>query len=145
MKIKTAMQEFIEYLELTYGSLDPYIKEIYLEKEKEQIEDAFKQGQYNGNMYEERGFDTISSNQFYKQTYEVKMSKQSAVKWLVSILNKEGFAPVLTDEEIQQAKQMEKEQIVEAYQAGDGGAYSLQDTKLWGQEFYNEKYGGNNE
>jgi hypothetical protein len=73
------------------------------------------------------------------------MSKQTAVEWLVSILNKEGFAPVLTDEEIQQAKQMEMEQIVEAYQAGDGGAYSLQDTKLWGQEFYNERYGGNND
>jgi hypothetical protein len=69
MKTKTAMQEFIEYLELTYGSLDPYIKEIYLEKEKEQIEDAFKHGQNNGFMYHERGFDTISSNQFYKQTY----------------------------------------------------------------------------
>jgi hypothetical protein len=33
---QTAMEEFIEYLELTYGSLDPYIKEIYLKKEKEQ-------------------------------------------------------------------------------------------------------------
>ena len=31
---QTAMQEFIEYLELTYGSLDSYIKEIYLEKER---------------------------------------------------------------------------------------------------------------
>jgi hypothetical protein len=32
------------------------------------------------------------------------MKNQSAVEWLVSILNKEGFAPVLTNEEIQQAK-----------------------------------------
>jgi len=40
-----------------------------LQMEHEQIEDAFKQGQFNGNMYEERGFDTISSNQFYKQIY----------------------------------------------------------------------------
>jgi hypothetical protein len=45
----------------------------------------------------------------------------------------------------EEAKAMEREQIVEAYQAGDGGAYNLQDTKLWGQEFYNEKYGGNND
>jgi hypothetical protein len=37
--------------------------------EREQIEDAFKHGQNNGFMYHERGFDTISSNQFYKQTY----------------------------------------------------------------------------
>jgi hypothetical protein len=38
------------------------------------------------------------------------MKNQSAVEWLVSILNKEGFAPVLTNEEIQQAKAMEEEQ-----------------------------------
>jgi hypothetical protein len=40
--------------------------------ERDQIEDAFKHGQNNGFMYHERGFDTISSNQFYKQTYEGK-------------------------------------------------------------------------
>ena len=38
------------------------------------------------------------------------MKKQTAVQWLVSILNKQGFAPVLTDEEIQQAKEMEEQQ-----------------------------------
>jgi len=37
--------------------------------------------------------------------------KQTAVEWLVSILNKEGFAPVLTNEEIKQAKEIEKQQI----------------------------------
>jgi hypothetical protein len=40
-----------------------------LQLEREQIEDAFKHGQNNGFMYHERGFDTISSNQFYKQIY----------------------------------------------------------------------------
>ena len=40
-----------------------------IEMEREQIEDAFKQGQFNGNMYEERGFDIITSNKFYEQTY----------------------------------------------------------------------------
>jgi hypothetical protein len=48
--------------------------------------------------------------------------KQTAVEWLISKLNKEGFAQVVTDEEIQQAKEMEKEQIVTtwntAHQAG---------------------------
>ena len=39
------------------------------EMERQQIEDAFKHGQNNGFMYRERGFDTISSNQFYKQIY----------------------------------------------------------------------------
>ena len=46
------------------------------------------------------------------------MSRQTTVRWLVSILNKEGFAPVLTDEEIQQALQMEREQIIKSNRAG---------------------------
>lgn len=36
------------------------------------------------------------------------MKAESVVSFFVSLLNKEGFTPVLTDEEIQQAKQMEK-------------------------------------
>jgi hypothetical protein len=39
---------------------------------------------------------------------------KSAVEWLVSQLNKEGFAQVVTDEEINQAKEMEKQQIINA-------------------------------
>lgn len=38
--------------------------------------------------------------------------KQTAVDWLVSQLNKPGFAEVITEEEIQQAKKMEKEMIM---------------------------------
>ena len=34
----------------------------------------------------------------------------TAVEWLVSQLNKQGFAQVVTDEEIEQAKEMEKQQ-----------------------------------
>jgi hypothetical protein len=42
-----------------------------------------------------------------------RMEKQlTAVQWLVSILNKEGFAQVVTDEEFEQALAMEKEQII---------------------------------
>jgi hypothetical protein len=76
-------------------------------------------------------------------------SKQTAVQWfnqqLVDRQNGNGDSRSW-DKILQQALEMEREQIVEAYQAGDGGAYSLQDTKLWGQEFYNERYqGGKNE
>jgi hypothetical protein len=68
--------------------------------------------------------------------------KQTAVDLLVSILNKEGFAPVLTDEEIQQAKQMEKEQIETAYKEGNhsemrGGKVIFE--KM--EQYYNETYG----
>jgi predicted GNAT family acetyltransferase len=39
------------------------------------------------------------------------MKQKSAVEWLVSQLNKKGFAQVVTDEEIEQAKEMEKQQM----------------------------------
>jgi predicted GNAT family acetyltransferase len=38
---------------------------------------------------------------------------KTAVEWLISQLNKQGFAQVVTDEEIQKAKEMEKEQMIE--------------------------------
>jgi hypothetical protein len=43
---------------------------------------------------------------------------KTAVEWLISQLNKEGFAQVVTDEEIAQALAMEKEQIGDAYDCG---------------------------
>jgi hypothetical protein len=46
------------------------------------------------------------------------MSKQTAVEWLIFQLNKQGFAKVVTDEEIEQAKAMEKEQMKEMYLKG---------------------------
>ena len=71
------------------------------------------------------------------------MSKQTALQWFLDKLP--HSIETQFSEQIQQALQMEMEQIVEAYQAGDGDAYNLQDTKLWGQEFYNERYGGKDE
>ena len=41
----------------------------------------------------------------------------------------------------EQAKEMEKQQIIDAYQEGDGDAYNLDATKEWGEEYYNETYG----
>jgi len=43
----------------------------------------------------------------------------------------------------EQAKEMEKQQIETAYQAGDGDAYNLEETKTWAEQYYNDKYGGN--
>jgi hypothetical protein len=69
MSKQTALQWFVEQLGL--DATTDYKDEIQqaLQMEREQIEDAFKHGQNNGFMYHERGFDTISSNQFYEQTY----------------------------------------------------------------------------
>ena len=66
MESKTSMQEFIEYLELTYGSLDPYIKEIYLEKEKENIAKAFDDGESN-NFYTSGWIK--DGKTYYEKTY----------------------------------------------------------------------------
>jgi len=65
--------------------------------------------------------------------------KQTAVDLLVSILNKDGFAPVLTNEEIQHFKQMEQEQIENAY--WDGGQDVPMISKQC-EQYYNETYGG---
>jgi hypothetical protein len=46
------------------------------------------------------------------------MQKQTAIEWLVKRLNTQGFAQVVTDEEIQQALVMEMEQRVESYKNG---------------------------
>ena len=43
---------------------------------------------------------------------------KTAVEWLVSQLNKEGFAQVVTDKELEQAKEMEKQQITTAFVDG---------------------------
>ena len=61
-----------------------------------------------------------------------RMEKQlTAVQWLVSQLNKEGFAQVVTDEEIKQAKAMEKEQIMNAHFEG---------SENYRRQYYNETF-----
>lgn len=68
------------------------------------------------------------------------MSKQTAVQLLVSKLNKEGFAPVLTNEEIQEALQMERDQIIEAYTAN-----SVIRIRTKAEQYYEQTYGGQDE
>ena len=65
-KIQTPIQEFIEYLELTYGSLDEYIKEIYLEKEKKAIAKAFDDGEGN-NFYDRKWIK--NGHAYHKKMY----------------------------------------------------------------------------
>ena len=61
--------------------------------------------------------------------------KQTAVEWLVEKLQESGI-PLMTDEfeMIQQAKEMEKQQIIDAYNNGEDRSAEL---------YYNETYGGN--
>ena len=68
--------------------------------------------------------------------------QQTAVAQIVNLLNKEGFAPVLTEEEIKFFKEMEKEQMIEF---GELVWKNLlrSDKIRKPRDVYNETYGGN--
>ena len=57
--------------------------------------------------------------------------KQTAVEWLIETLTEEGFDLSLHTFETKQAKQMEKEQIIDAYNNGDNRSAEL---------YYNETF-----
>jgi hypothetical protein len=70
-------------------------------------------------------------------------TQQTVVDKIVALLNKEGFAPVLTEEEIKSFKEMEKEQMIDfAF-----NALKIADDTMNGyvdvDKLYNETYGGN--
>jgi hypothetical protein len=58
---------------------------------------------------------------------------KTAVEWLVSHLNKQGFAQVVTDEEINQANEMFEQQIIDAYETSH---ISMMTSK----QYYNETF-----
>ena len=70
------------------------------------------------------------------------MKKQSSTEWLVSILNKKGFAPVLTEEEIQQAKAMHKKESELIFECGRNFQLTGEGTF---NQVYNETFGGDDE
>lgn len=59
----------------------------------------------------------------------------TAVEWLREQLNKQGFAQVVTNEEIKQALEMEKQNIIDAYDEGRNYGF-----KSNGEEYYNETF-----
>jgi hypothetical protein len=68
------------------------------------------------------------------------MSKQTAIEWLVEQLNQKiDFIPMdkweMIRDIVQQAKEMEKEQIIDAYE-GNVNGFILKD----GEQYYNETY-----
>jgi len=71
--------------------------------------------------------------------------KQTAVEWLAEQLVPKAMLTydAITYNAIQQAKQMEKEQIMNAY--SDGRISVIAVTKIPSEQYYNETYGGNNE
>ena len=67
------------------------------------------------------------------------MSKQTAVEWLVDKLsNYDSKMIELFDKEIEQAKEMDKQNIISAYQQGYNNAYF--NDPITGEEYYNENF-----
>lgn len=65
------------------------------------------------------------------------MSKQTAVDWIIERLGHYGYAGVLDAEDVEQAKELEKQQIINAV---DG--FPLKNRHLDGKEYYEQTYGG---
>ena len=70
------------------------------------------------------------------------MSKQTALQWFLDKLP--HSIETQFSEQIQEALQMEREQIIEAANNGCKGMCMI-DTSRDGKNYYNEIYGGNNE
>jgi len=68
--------------------------------------------------------------------------QQTAVDKIVTLLNKKGFSPVLTEEEINFFKEVEKTAIIKS--VNKGWKYHEEGFVSWmGEQYYNETYGGN--
>jgi hypothetical protein len=72
--------------------------------------------------------------------------QQTAVRWFLDQLLKDGYIKRLPVLQFQQAKEMEKQQIIEAFDFGDycvdlpeGGWKQKYDSP---EQYYNETYGG---
>ena len=82
---------------------------------------------------------TTEESWLYKEYKKQTMAQQTAVEWLTKELQKQGF--VLYDFDIKQAKQMEKEQIINAFWNGDNSdCTSEQNAKEFAEKYYNETY-----
>jgi predicted Mrr-cat superfamily restriction endonuclease len=77
------------------------------------------------------------------------MAQQTAVEWLVKELKNDSYQIIFgktfaSIETIEQAKAMEKEQIMQSYSDGvfDGAIRDefYEDTKASGEQYYNETY-----
>jgi hypothetical protein len=158
--MKTAMQELIEELRQTRDegeseyktayNLAIAIANQYFEKEKEQILNAYVEGCFD-NILDETT-DKIRAEFYYAQTYNQnpKPMKQTAVEWLVEQIkgyeydgNDFVYNGVISSDLIEEAKEMEKEQIENAFEDGEHNYFYSKKTGEDfenGIEYYNEKF-----
>ena len=68
--------------------------------------------------------------------------KQTAINWLIDQIRNEQNQKALTGKEwmevIEQARRMEREQIIDAYTIG---SYDMAEKEFRPEEYYNETYG----
>jgi hypothetical protein len=86
---------------------------------------------------------TLSYAEAQKDSFNIMEKKQTAVEWLIEKINKDLIHKSM-GQIFEQAKQMEKEQIIGAANNGCKGRCMI-DTSRDGKQYYNETYGGNNE
>ena len=70
------------------------------------------------------------------------MSKQTSVEWLIDQV--EDFIGLIPIDIIAKAKQLHKQEVVDAFNSGDFIHHYNQDIDKDGHEYYDEIYGGNN-
>ena len=74
-------------------------------------------------------------------------NSMTAVEWLVEQLKEIGYAGQFTPHLLfEQAKQMEKEQIMNDYKHGQNNGYMYRDSAsniISAEQYYNETYGNN--
>jgi hypothetical protein len=68
--------------------------------------------------------------------------QQTAVDRIVNLLNKEGFSPVLTQEEIKSFKEMERLQAINLYYQYEKYAMITESVIMTFGQFYKQTYGG---
>ena len=73
--------------------------------------------------------------------------KQTAVEWLEEQMKTWGDLPRwMRDDIVNKAKEMEKEQIIEARIYGDTWSTAIKEMRrAYAEIYYNETFGGNNE
>ena len=68
--------------------------------------------------------------------------QQTVVDRIVNLLNKEGFAPVLTQEEIKSFKEMEKQQAIKLHYEYELYVMITESVIMTFGQFYKQIYGG---
>jgi len=74
--------------------------------------------------------------------------KQTAVNWLEAIIENKLSQPMSANfkELFEQAKEMHKQEIINAYRDGRSDQQSEKPSRFynrWAEQYYNETYGGN--